>query len=116
MWHLAKDISVEICKLFPPKVCRRAPGFRGQITQAADSVGSNIAEGCGRDSDKQFRQYLSQSMGSLFEVDHWLDTAVDKGMLARASHRRLTRRTAVLRRMIVSFKKGLDDQDPPASN
>jgi four helix bundle protein len=44
-------------------------GMRSQITRAAVSVPSNIAEGWARESDKEKAQFLAVSQGSLAEMD-----------------------------------------------
>ena len=46
-----------------------------QIRRAAVSIPSNIAEGFGRETDKDFRHFLSMARGSLFEVQTQLELA-----------------------------------------
>ena len=53
-----------------------------QIVKAADSVGSNIAEGSGRGTDPDLRRFLRISRGSLYETRHWLRRAYKRNLLS----------------------------------
>ena len=52
-----------------------------QLRRAVVSIPSNIAEGYGRDTHKDFAHFLSLARGSLFEVDTQLSVAVDLGSM-----------------------------------
>jgi four helix bundle protein len=43
-----------------------------QLVRAIDSVGANLAEGCGRRSDADRRRFVYVARGSAYEVEHWL--------------------------------------------
>jgi four helix bundle protein len=44
-------------------------GLAQQVRRAAVSIASNIAEGKGRNTDKEFRQFLFNARGSLLELE-----------------------------------------------
>jgi four helix bundle protein len=76
VWQKAHSFTVNLYKIsseFPleekfPKGYRFAYGLTNQIRRAAISIESNIAEGCGRDGDKEFNRFLSIAKGSCYEV------------------------------------------------
>jgi len=72
------DAVYELVKKLPQEE-RYALG--DQLRRAVVSIPSNIAEGFGRDTHKDFAHFLAQARGSLFEVDTQLEIAVRRGWL-----------------------------------
>lgn len=54
-----------------------------QIVDAADGVGSNIAEGSGRGSLPDNRRFVKIARGSLYETKHWLRRAYERKLLTK---------------------------------
>ncbi|HEU4712421.1 MAG TPA: four helix bundle protein [Pyrinomonadaceae bacterium] len=52
-----------------------------QIVDAADGIGSNLAEGTGRGSLKDNRRFVKIARGSLYETKHWLRRAYKRKLL-----------------------------------
>lgn len=57
--------------------------FKSQITSAAISIMSNIAEGFSRQSNKEFIQFLFIAKGSIAEVQSLLYAALDQGYITK---------------------------------
>jgi four helix bundle protein len=69
-----------------------------QVVRAADSIGANIAEGCGRGRYVDNRRFVRIARGSLNETNHWL--------------RRAYKRTLLTKKQIDSLKPIIDDLAP----
>ena len=52
-----------------------------QAVRAADSIGANIAEGYGRAPTADRRRFILIARGSAFELEHWLETARERGLV-----------------------------------
>ncbi|MEA2337421.1 MAG: hypothetical protein QOE82_1428, partial [Thermoanaerobaculia bacterium] len=81
-------VIYEVTSTFPRE---ERYGLTSQLRRASISVCSQIAEGQGRLSYGEWRQFLSQARGSLFEIDAQCDAANRLGFLSEADMARVTR-------------------------
>ena len=75
-------------------------GLTSQLRRAAVSIPSNIAEGQGRLSEKEFRYFLGQARGSLMEVETQLQIAENLGYLEKDPKRTLMEACAEVGRIL----------------
>ena len=68
IWKKGLDVCEEIYEMSKNFPKEEKYGLTSQIRRAAVSIPSNIAEGAGRNSNKEFAQFLSISNGSCYEV------------------------------------------------
>jgi four helix bundle protein len=84
-WQLSMDIGVgiyELTKSFPKD---EQFGLTNQIRRASVSISSNIAEGFGRNNQKEKDQFYGIAYGSLLEVESQLILAVKLGYITKSS-------------------------------
>jgi four helix bundle protein len=68
VWQRAIDLTVCVYRLTQDFPRNEMYGLVSQLRRASVSVASNIAEGRGRLSVPEFRQFLGIALGSTFEV------------------------------------------------
>ncbi len=71
-WKEATNLAVRIYQITRAFPREEVYGITSQIRKAAVSISSNIAEGAGRKSKKDFRQFVHVASGSLNEVESLL--------------------------------------------
>jgi len=69
VWQKSMDFVAQIYQLTRAFPDHEKYGLTSQIRRASISIPSNIAEGAGRNSKKEFAQFLYISLGSLAEVE-----------------------------------------------
>jgi four helix bundle protein len=82
-------------------------GLTNQIRRAAISIPSNIAEGQGRNSAKEFNQFLAISLGSTAELETQLIIAKEIDYLNEEQLNPLIERLDIIRKMLKSLAKTL---------
>lgn len=81
VWQKAIDLVTEVYKATKEFPKEELYGLTSQLRQCAVSVPSNIAEGQGRLTRGEFRQFLGHAKGSLAELDTQLIIAEKLGYL-----------------------------------
>ena len=81
VWQKAMALARGAYELSQGLPRNEAFGLLTQIRRAAVSVPSNIAEGHGRLTDLQFRHFLGNARGSLYEMQTQLELAGGLGYL-----------------------------------
>jgi four helix bundle protein len=82
-------------------------GLISQMSRAAVSIPSNIAEGCGRKSNKKLHQFLSIALGSSFELETQLIIAKEFDYISEEKLQILSIQITEIQKMIMVFKKVL---------
>jgi four helix bundle protein len=83
-------------------------GLTSQLRRAAVSIPSNIAEGQGRLSRGEFKQFLGHARGSVFEVETQLLIARDLGYLNEAVTKTLVDQVKEVGRILSGLLNSLD--------
>ena len=74
--------------------------LRLQIVRAAESIPTNIVEGTGQESAKEFGRFLSIAIKSSSELEYHLILAGDRELITRSDFTSLTEQTIQVRRML----------------
>ena len=109
VWQLARELALDVAKELTVRTCRQFPGLRNQTIRASMSIGSNIAEGCGKRSPEEFLRFLEMALASLLELDNHLIFARDGNVLTNAIFLGLDQRVTVLRRMLISLMRRVEE-------
>ena len=88
-------------------------GIRDQLIRCAVSVPANIAEGCGRAGDRDFRRFLRHSLGSACELEYHLLLVRDLDLLTGQAHQPLEEDVVEVKRMLAGLIRKLN-VDPPS--
>jgi four helix bundle protein len=105
VWHKAVelyDVVDGMADRFPAKV---RFGLVDQFRRTTLSVSSNIAEGSGRETPKEFRHFLSVAKGSAFEVVSIAFISRRRGLITEQEHADLYSRAEEISKMLTALKR-----------
>jgi four helix bundle protein len=91
VWHEASALTVLTYKLTADFPKTELYGLTSQMRRAAVSVTSNIAEGCGRNGDRELARFLRIALGSLTELDSLVLVSENLEMCSRETCADLTK-------------------------
>lgn len=94
--QLAREIYV-VTRTFPKD---EVYGLTSQLRRAAVSVPSNVAEGHGRTSRKEFHHFVGNARGSLLEVETQLELAIGFGYITEPFAEELLAKSSEVGRLL----------------
>jgi four helix bundle protein len=83
IWQKGMEIVREVYMLTPLLPNVEKYGLKSQLQRAAVSIPSNIAEGCSRDTERDFKWFLHIAIGSAFELETQLTISQQLGLLPK---------------------------------
>jgi four helix bundle protein len=101
------ELTYEVTRRFP---AAERQGLVPQMRRAAVSIGSNISEGCGRSSEKQFASFLQIAMGSACELEFQCRLVEVLRLAVPAELAELRSAISLVKRMLAKLAVAVRDQ------
>ena len=115
MWQLAMKLAAEVYRCTEGFPKHEVYGLTSQIRRASVSVPSNIAEGKGHRSEREFLHYLFHARGSLFELETQLLLAKQLQYISEGDSALLQDSVAAVARSLTGLINSLVSQAAEAS-
>ncbi len=103
VWHKSHALALEIYKWTATFPQAEMYGLSSQMRRAAVSIPSNIAEGCGRGSVKELKQFLRISMGSASEVEYQILLSSELRYMEKKTYDKLNTAIQEIKKMLSSY-------------
>jgi four helix bundle protein len=116
VWREAHNLAIEIYKASRTFPSEERCGLTAQLRRSAGSIPANIAEGCGRNADRELRRFVRISIGSATELEYHLLLAREIGVLDSTAFRDLTRHTIQIQGMLVALERTLKRSTLPLAH
>lgn len=108
VWQKAVDLAINIYETTCSFPSEEKYGITSQIRRSSVSIPSNIAEGSGRNTHKDFNNFLSISYGSTCELETQLIIANKAGYLEQNKLEQLTNQIIEIQKMNYALKRSLN--------
>ena len=80
-------------------------GLTSQLRRAGSSIPTNIAEGCGRGSDADFRRFVQIAFGSANEVEYLVFLSYELNYMQKNQYTELNNKIIEVKKMLAGMIK-----------
>ena len=108
VWKIGMEVAKAVFVLTRTFPAAEKYGLISQMTRCAVSIPSNIAEDCGRKSDKELNQFLSIALGSAFELETQIIISKDFNYITVEKSEDICLTIIELQKMIFGLQKSLN--------
>ena len=109
IWQRSMTLAEEVYKATSTFPKEEIYGLTSQLRRCAVSVPSNISEGSGRATNRQFKHFLEFSMGSCNEIQTQIDLANRFKYVTKEENERIIDEALQVYKMILAFYNSLKD-------
>ena len=107
VWEKAHQLTLTLYKLTDLFPSDERFGLVSQLRRAAASIPTNIAEGAGRETQKEFARFIHLATGSASEVEYLLLLSRDLGYISTEEYTKQDKNINDIKRMLYAFGKAL---------
>jgi four helix bundle protein len=107
IWKKAIELAKSVYLLASELPDEEKFGLISQIKRCSVSIPSNIAEGAGRNSQKEFRHFLSIANGSTYELQTQLILLVELNLITKEKVQPVIEVCIEIQKMNYAFQKKL---------
>src|SRR5690349_10670977 len=107
VWEKAHQLALAVYKATKSFPKEELYSLTSQIRRASMSIPTNIAEGCGRNTDAEFARFLQIAMGSASETEYQLLLSRDLGFLTVEEYEKLNINVTEIKRMLTALLQTL---------
>ena len=107
VWQKGHELTLAVYQATDQFPQRELYGLTSQIRRSSASIPANIAEGAGREGDKEFARFIAVASGSACETEYHLLLAKDLGYLEEQKYEELDAQVQEIKRMLAGFIRRL---------
>ncbi len=105
VWEKSHRLTLNIYKTTTSYPKEERYGITSQMRRSASSIPSNIAEGCGRNSQPQLAHFLNVALGSASELEYQIILSKDLEYINTKIYNDFTEKVVEIKRMLSSLSQ-----------
>lgn len=110
IWQKSMILVTEIYQLTNSFPKEEIYGLSSQIRRSSISIPSNIAEGYGRDGNKDYLKFLNIAIASLFEMQTQLEISFNLKYITEIQFNKIHEESREIERMLSSFTRKIKER------
>lgn len=112
VWEKAHNLTLDVYGVTATFPREELYGLTSQARRCSASIPTNIAEGCGKNSNVDFARHIQIAIGSASELEYHLLLSKDLGLLDEVKYQQLVESVVEVRKMLIAFVTALRTTKP----
>jgi len=100
VWQKSHHLALKVHVVSEALNRQRQYSLSDQLARSSRSIAANLAEGCGRTGDRDFRRFVRIALGSASELEYHLLLARDLALLPEPEYAHLAGLASEVKRML----------------